>query len=123
MAGITHLHMDKILLTELATMLKVKKVDTARLWCIERGIPIFGRNQRRWVLARDVEIEQDLDLIAYLIDRYGKEHWYKVYSMYKDNDVEGLIELKFASKIDRIRPRHSDYKPKTDISAGFLNEI
>lgn len=119
-----HLRMDnKILLTELAAMLKVKKVDTARQWCLKKGIPIFDKNSHRWVLAEDVAIELDRQLIAYLIDKYGKEHGKKVYTMYRNNDVEGLIELKFSSKIDMIRPRHSDYKPKSDTSAKFLNEI
>ncbi len=115
--------MDKLLLTELAGILKVKKVDSVRLWCLERKIQVFGRRGHRWVLAMDVAIEMDRDLIAHLIERYGKEHWFSVYKIYLDNDTERLIGLKFASALDQKNRKFSGYTPKSEISAKFLNNL
>jgi len=104
-------------------MLGVKKVDSALKWCEGKSIKVCGDRGNRWVPALDVARVLDGDFIDYLIEKYGGENWFAVYSIYQNNDMEALVRLNHNSKVEKLRPRPSHYEPKSEASAKFLNEF
>lgn len=110
------------MLNELKGLLGVKKTDTARQWCIHNNVHIFGKHSKRWVRAMDVQVAMDSDVIAQLITEFGNEHWFAVYKMYMEGDVEGLVKVKFSGILSKNRTS-GGYAPRSEEASRFLNDL
>lgn len=115
--------MKKIKLKDLSIILGLKTTDKARLWCLKNNIEIFGKNTQRYVLEMDVAVEVDTDGITYLVKKYG-DNWALVYQLYRDNNFEGLINLKFANLLAKgSRMNERIVVGKSDSAQKFLKNI
>ena len=115
--------MEQIKLNKLAEHLGLKKNDTARLWCINNNIPIYGKNSMRYVMLMDVALEVDTDLITCLIKKYGIDNWSAVYKMYKENNFEGLVNIKYSALLKQGSAASEKYESKSKSSAKFLKDV
>ncbi|MEI7594129.1 MAG: hypothetical protein WCK02_00155 [Bacteroidota bacterium] len=115
--------MEQIKLNKLAEHLGFKKNDIARQWCVNLNIPIYGKNSMRYVLAMDVAMELDTDLITCLIKKYGPDNWSAVYKMYKENNFEGLVNIKYSAMLKQGSTASEKYESKSKSSAKFLKDV
>ena len=113
----------KIKLNELSELINTKDNETARQWCLSRGVEIFGKNARRYVLELDIAEALDTEVITYLINKYGFENWAEVYKLYCDNNFEGVVNLKYAALLKKGSKQNEKYVAKSNSANKFLNDV
>lgn len=98
-----------------AEKLKMKSVDTAARWCIDRNIELMILGNKRVVSEFDFRLSFEKPLIDILKRKYG-ENWRMYYEVYESEDVTKYYELEKDSDV-------MDYKASTFNPDTFLNEI
>lgn len=87
MCGIKYLDMK-----EVSDKLKMKSVDAAARWCIDKNIEIMSLGNKRVVSEFEFTLCFEKPMIDKLKREYG-DQWPMFYKVYQNEDVAGYYEL------------------------------
>jgi len=107
-------------LKELCNLLPISDVRTALKWCQQKKIAIEYVAGKKVVNRFLVDVEIDKTLLNYLKQNYP-DRWEALYECYQNDDRIGYLLLTEQNK--SVSSKTQRIKPKSDISARFLDQL
>lgn len=100
---------------EVAEKLKMKSVEAAARWCIDKNIGIMTLGKKKVVSEFEFRLSFEKPLIDILKREWG-DNWFAYYEVYKNEDVKMYYELKM--NINNLVRTPSTFNPDS-----FFSEI
>lgn len=100
---------------EVAEKVKMKSVDAAARWCLNKNITIMTLGNKRVVSEFEFDLSFEQPIIDMMKQKYGKD-WVAYYEVYQSNDVIKFHSLKMSMPVDTQKTKKFD----TD---SFLKDI
>ena len=106
---------ERIYFKQVLSMINLKTTDGAKSWCNRNEVTVFKDGARNFVIKAELDNAYDKPIIEEYKKKYG-DQWMLRFELLKDNKLYAVIPTKKKMKKD-------SYKPKSDESNDFLNEI